>query len=86
MPRANIYKATLGFPAEKQGGERGKHRRVAEYSQKSSGANKDPKVRAGVFHHLSLSTQIYCSSMCQLKLTAVPKVPLITTLLPSDWK
>lgn len=83
MPRANIYKATLGFPAEKQGGERGKHRGVAEYSKKSSGANKDPEVRAGVFHHLSLSTQIYCSSLCQLKLTAVPKVSLITT--PAAW-
>lgn len=40
---------------QKQGGERGKHRGVAEYSKKLSGANKDPEARTGVFHHLPLS-------------------------------
>lgn len=39
----------------KQDREKGKHRGVAEYSKKLSGANKDPEARAGVFHHLPLS-------------------------------
>lgn len=48
MPRANIYKATLGFPAENRVEKEGSTE-VTEYSKKLSGANKDPEARAGFF-------------------------------------